>query len=301
MSVLAQSVLETLVFFDAQKRPLSLLEILLYLGKSREQTSLNRISRLLETELEGDVETDGVFYCLKGKKHLLRERHERYRTSLRRMRKSKKYIYFLRFLPFVRGVAVSGSQALLGSRASSDIDLFIITARNRIWLARTFVTLFFQLTGSRRHGNKTRDRFCLNHYIDEEVRIEKDKNLYTAALYASFLPAFGLEHFQEFYKKNQWTKDYLNRPIGSPANNFFGYARARGQRAFELVLDLTMLAPLFNRLSRLYQKSRIAKQDFVYVSDKELSFHPNSRGQNILAEFGQNKLKFLKRKAREGG
>ena len=284
--MLQSSILKTLAFFDVQDLPLSLMEIRAYLGSS--EGSLSDIEQSLKKELAHVTETDGVFFCLKGRKNLFMKRRDRYRLSLRRMRKTKQVLYLMRFIPFVRAVAVSGSQAILNSREQSDIDLFIITAKNRIWLARMLVTLYLQLLGQRRHGQHTQNRFCLNHYIDESVHITRDRNIYTAMLYSSFLPVFGNKFFARFYKKNQWIEDFLQNPIFEQSNNFFGFPVSRWQRFFEIIWEATLLAPIVNQVSGWYQKGRIKSQDYVYVSDTELSFHPNSRGQQVLAKFREN-------------
>lgn len=293
MSELCNSILKTLTFFNVQGLPLTLMEIKAYLlrGDFREVT-LGQIKAALEGELLSRIKTDGVFYFLSESPHLPAQRRKRYRISLTRFRKARRILYPLRFFPFVRGVAISGSQAILNSREESDIDLFIIAAKNRIWLARMLVTLYLQLFGQRRYDQHTQNRFCLNHYIDENVDITRDRNVYTAMLYSSFLPVFGNRFFTRFYKRNQWVKDFLQDPVFEQSNHFFGFKKSRWQRFFEIIWEITLLAPILNWVSGWYQKGRIKPQDYVYVSDTELSFHPDSKGQQILARF-KEKLESL--------
>ena len=122
MTPLGKSILSVLTFFDVQDMPLTLMEIRAYLiannpplsplnlkGDKRgvkevkegdeEELPLSQIKEVLETELANQVETDGVFYFLTGRSELCNKRKTRYQISLTRMRKTKKFAGFLRFIP----------------------------------------------------------------------------------------------------------------------------------------------------------------------------------------------------------
>ncbi|TSA46276.1 hypothetical protein D4R52_00840 [bacterium] len=245
---------------------------------------LSDIEITIKSELSDKiVHKDGLFF-LNGREQLVELRKARYKISFAHFRKARKYLKGLRFIPFLRCVAISGSQALLNSDAKSDIDLFIITDKNRIWLARMFVSLYFQVLGQRRHGGKIAARFCLNHYLALNALIEKDRNLYTAVEYASLVPALGISEFRNFLRQNHWITDYLASPVFEASNNFFNIEFSRLQTFFEKILDWSV-APLLDRLLGHYQKKRIRMQEHILVSDSELSFHPGSRGQTVLARF----------------
>ncbi len=290
MTLLANSILQTLAFFDAKDLALSLLELRSYLPAQTGPTeiSLTVLMRTLEVELSGLVGLQGGFYFLTGRNILPASRRQRYKISLRRFRKAKKYLRFLRFLPYLRAVALSGSQAMLNSTASSDIDLFLITKKNRIWLTRLLVSLYFQLLGQRRYRDYIKNRFCLNHYLGEGVSIRQDQNLYTAVEYASLLPVLGEEVLSKFWEQNRWLAEFLAEPQPQRHSPFFDFHFSFWQKTFEWLLELTFLGPALNWLSGMYQKQRIKLQDYIIVSEDELSFHPGSRGQRVLTQFAQN-------------
>ena len=287
LSPLATSALKTIIFFDSQDIPLTLLEIKNYLvaqtGLS-EPISLAELESALGIELQSQIHhQDGLFF-LAGREKLVDLRRTRYQISLLRFRKARRYLVGLRFIPFLRAVAVSGSQALMSCDTKSDIDLFIITAPRRIWLARTFVSLYFQITGQRRYAAHIANRFCLNHYLSGEAKITRDQNLYTAVEYASLMPALGIAELNKFWQDNQWLSGFLHNPVAQHSNIFFNYEFSPWQKFFEGILDYT-IAPILNKLLGFYQKKRIQMQDHILVSDDELSFHPGSRGQTVLARF----------------
>lgn len=297
MSPLAQSIYQALAFFDAQDLPLTLLELSNYLvaptpSEEREGQQagvrLSDIEKVILNELAHKIGHKDGFYFLKGREKLLSQRQDHYRISLQRFRKARRYLRSLRFFPYLRAVAISGSQALLGADQQSDIDLFLITKRNRIWLTRMFVSLYFQLVRQRRHGLRIKGRFCLNHYLGEGLAVSQDQNLYTAVEYASFIPVIGEDKLERFWKQNVWVAEYLKNPLPERANMFFGYQFSWWQKVLEVFLDATV-GPALNYLAGLYQKQRIKLGEYIIVTDEELSFHPGSRGQKVLAEY-QRKL-----------
>ncbi len=244
-----------------------------------------KLETILEIELVDKVGYAEGFYFLAGREGLAKLRQEYYRESLRRLRQAKKILYFLRFVPYVRAMAISGSVALLGAVQDSDIDLFILTAPKRIWLARLFVSAYFQILGLRRHGLYTKNRFCLNHYLEAGREIEEDKNLYTAVEYASLLPVLGRREIEKFWEQNAWIRAYLPAAwYGETRLPYFDFERSRLAGILEFLLNWT-IGPIFNLLAGLYQRQRIRLQENIIVSNQELSFHPDSRGQRILARF----------------
>ena len=327
MVSLVKSIYSTLAFFDAQDLPLTLMEIRGYLvavtphltsptrGEERGvsfpqsfppldpdtpvgvdgegkggvnlEANLSDIEKILQSELADKIHYANGFYFLAGRADLVVLRRQKYQISLGRMRKAKKMLSFLRFLPYLRAAAISGSLALLNSSGNSDIDLFIIVKKNRVWIARMFISLFFQLLGQRRHGQKISARFCLNHYLAADTLITRDKNLYTAVEYASLLPVLGEKEFVKFWQENSWIKIYLPDPRYQQANHFFKTNFSVWQKFAEAVLDCT-IGPALNYLSGIYQKRRIKTQEYILVSDSELSFHPGSRGQKVLSQFQEN-------------
>ena len=294
MSPLTQSILRTLAFFDALDVPLTLLELRAYLVRVPGLPAQISLADL-ESEagrLSGQVVLESGFYHLRGREDLVAARAERYKISLRRFRKCRLLLRVLRHFPYIRAVAVSGSQAMLNSNPESDIDLFFIIKQNRIWLARVFISFYFQIMGQRRHGPYVRGRFCLNHYVREGMLLSSDRNLYTAVIYTNLLPVIGQEAVARFWQNNSWIRDFLFAPPPPGRVPFFNLAFSRPQRVLEALLDYSV-GPFLNSLASIYQKRRIRLQEHIIVSDEELSFHPGSRGQRVLAKFQKNQPQTL--------
>nr|WP_255670535.1 nucleotidyltransferase domain-containing protein [Mucilaginibacter sp. UR6-11] len=111
--------------------------------------------------------------------------------------------------PYVRGIAISGSLSKNFADENSDIDLFIITAKNRLWIARTLMHTFKKLT----FLVGKQDYFCMNYYIDEEQLEIKEKTIYTAIEVVTLIPLQGDTVIEQFYAANSWTREYLPNKI----------------------------------------------------------------------------------------
>jgi hypothetical protein len=61
--------------------------------------------------------------------------------------RAETYIAKITWIPGLRMVAVVNSLSMNATTLDSDIDLFIITAKHRIWLVRVLTTLTFWLHG----------------------------------------------------------------------------------------------------------------------------------------------------------
>jgi hypothetical protein len=107
--------------------------------------------------------------------------------------------------PFVRGVAVSGSLSKRVADKNSDIDFFIITAPNRLWIARSILHFFKKFT----FLVNLQDHYCMNYFIDEAEPVIIEKNIYTATEVVTLIPMIGCRSFTGFFRSNRWTNSFF--------------------------------------------------------------------------------------------
>ncbi len=299
--MLKNQILSTLRFFDLQDWPLTLPELhkfliadlesikleldgeLLENNYSDKELSMGEVLEALESECQGTVENLEGFYYLAGRREIVKDRLENYLYGIKREKLIKKYIGGLKYLPFIRGVGLTGSQALGQQKPLSDIDLFILVEPKFIWLARTLVTAHFQILGLRRYGGKIANRFCLNHYLAEGKKIGQLRNLYTAMEYIKLRPLVYAHGILEFQKNNSdWMQTFFpnwqlmedSGPIKQPSV----------QRLLESLFN-NACGRLLEKLLKRLQLPRIKKEEFILVSEDELSFHPGSKQQKLLVDF----------------
>ncbi len=284
--MLAAQILKTLKYFDIQEHPLTLLEISKYLLQPEQRrsapASLSAILSVVENELKGQLQNRRGFYFLAGRAEIAEKRWQNNFYATARLKRAKRYLPFTRHIPFVAAVALSGSEAINNSKQGSDIDLLVLAEKNRIWLARILISLYFQLLGLRRHGGKIENRFCLNHYIERAKSLNADKNIYTAVEYVSLLPYHGATAIYDFQMKNLiWIREYLAQPqlVKYPAQ-----AGSWFKIFVEQALD-NFIGDALEQLAGKIQQRRIQMQQHIVIAADELSFHPGSKGKQVLEKF----------------
>ena len=203
MSDIKKNILAALAYFDLFNYPLTMDEVFLNLPAKCDQQEFEFALRCLV--IDRVVYHFGKFYTLKNDYFLIERRLNGNAKAEEMIGIAKRVGDFLIRFPYVRGIAISGSLSKNFADESSDIDLFIITAKNRLWIARTIMHCFKKLTFL---VNK-HQYFCMNYYIDEKELQIREKNIYTAIEIATLMPLHGDTVFEQFYIANAWTREYL--------------------------------------------------------------------------------------------
>lgn len=210
----AQNILKTLGYFDLFKYPLTEKEV--YLFNQAEVTDA-----AIAAELEQLVKAKKVFqmeefYSLQNNPELAQRRRQGNKLAVEQLRIAKRVARFLSKFPYVKGIAVSGSLSKNFATEKTDIDFFIITAANRLWIARTFMHLYKKITFLTGRQNW----FCMNYYVDEAAMEIKEKNIFTAIEIVTLMPMYGKDCLQEFMESNGWITSFF--PLKHFNNNVSG-------------------------------------------------------------------------------
>jgi predicted nucleotidyltransferase len=196
-------ILATLSYFDIFDYPLTQPEIYQFLKTN--YTHSEFVAGLYQLRAESWVYQFEELYSLQDNFSLLPRRRQGNAKARQMLKTAERIASFLSAFPFVRGVAVSGSLSKNFADEQSDIDFFIITASNRLWMARTMLHLFKKITFL--FGKQ--DWFCMNYFVDEDMLQIREKNIYTATEIATLLPLRGIESFRQFFLQNRWTRGFL--------------------------------------------------------------------------------------------
>lgn len=123
----------------------------------------------------------------------------------------------LKSVPFLKMVAVCNNLAFGKVDGESDIDLFIVAERGRLFMVRFLVTLILQLKGVRRHGNKIAGRFCLSFFVDESsLNLEKiaiENDIYLAYWVKTIVPVMDDGAYKKFVDENKWIEKFFAEEI----------------------------------------------------------------------------------------
>lgn len=243
MSVIKENILETLAYFDLFDYPLSRAEIYLFLRKKHDFDVFEDALRGLLNS--GIIHQFDRFYTLKNDQYLVVRRNEGNKKAAELIKIAEKVGNLLIRFPYVRGIAISGSLSKNYADDGSDVDLFIITAKNKLWIARTIMHCFKKLTFL---VNKEH-LFCMNYYIDEQQLEIAEKNLYTAIEIATLIPLQGDIVFERFFAANAWTREHL------PNKNMrVACAKPLKTRVFKSIIESLFNNPIGNKLDNMLMK-----------------------------------------------
>ncbi len=207
MTEIKDDILASLAYFDIFNYPLTSGEIFLFLKNKYEQPEFDMALKCLVGNRH--IFQFGGFYSLKDDYAVIDRRIKGNKKAAELISIAEKVSDWLIKFPYVRGIAISGSLSKNFADDNSDIDLFIITAKNRLWIARTLMHLFKKLT----YLVNKQDYFCMNYYVDEEQLEIVEKTLYTAIEIVTLIPLQGDNVIERFYAANTWTRNYLPNKI----------------------------------------------------------------------------------------
>jgi hypothetical protein len=199
----AASALKALAYFDIFQYPLTRHEIRQFLDKPVMAEELDLVlGELLAVEL---IFFHNGFYSLQDNPLPACKRIKGNQRAAELLPKAQQIGRFLYRFPFVKGIGISGSLSKNFADDRADIDFFVITKANRLWIARTLMHLFKKLTflTGRQH------LYCMNYYVDEEALLLEDKNIFTAIEIKTLLPVSGDFTFWQFFGANQWANEWL--------------------------------------------------------------------------------------------
>lgn len=153
-------------------------------------------------------------------KKLSKSEIQKRKLRLKNSDNKKKYallnLEFIKKIPLVWFVGITGSVSANNSKASDDIDIFIITAPHTLWLIRPIILFYLELLGIRRkrnsHHRKVKNLICPNLWLDaNNLYLDVDRqNIYTAHEVLQVYPLINKHNsYQIFICKNSWIKNFL--------------------------------------------------------------------------------------------
>ncbi|HEY4154140.1 MAG TPA: hypothetical protein VGM24_01900 [Puia sp.] len=199
---LTDSILKVLAYFDLFDYPLRKEEIFAFLDQPVQPVVLSEaLEELLERE---NIFLFQPFYSIRDNKELACRRVTGNLRAQPLLRIGNRISRILYQCPYVRAIGISGSLSKNFAAEDADIDYFIITRSDRLWIARTMLHLIkkFSFLLGRQHW------FCMNYFIDEEALEIEEKNIFTAIELLTLLPLRGNSCLNEFYSGNTWTKEF---------------------------------------------------------------------------------------------
>ena len=195
-------VLRTIIYYDIFNYPLTESDILNNCGLSKTSSAPCRdaLKFLVDKKI---VHHLGNYYSLSNNYEEVERRIKGNEEAKKWLKKSKQFSRFISWFPFVRGISLSGSLSKGFVDEDPDIDYFIITKPNRLWIARSLLIAFKKifLLNSYKY-------FCLNYFIGQDNLEIEEKNLFTATEITTMIPVFGNHVKRNFFESNSWIKEF---------------------------------------------------------------------------------------------
>ncbi len=198
-----------------------------------------------------------------------------------------KRIWPFRFIPFVDFVLAAGSLATGNMNEDSDFDVIVGVRQGRIFSARAFCFLSFEIFGWwARHPKNSKDKLCFNHFVTPKAyRLSPPYNEYWVNLYKSLVPVYGgSEVIQKFYDANiDWLgarrmykgdEEHIYKKIGwvkkmLDSNN-------RTKEGLGDWLENILKSVQMRKIEKSLGKQSGYKPRIIF-NDNELEFHPDTR------------------------
>jgi len=290
-----KAIIATISYFDIFNYPLTLVEVNKWLYRYA-NSSYSELLKTLEGEnLKGIIEARNGFYFMRGRQEIIKTRLWRYQIAEPKFRIALKTAGWLRYLAFIKSIAVCNNLGFNNSVSDGDIDFFIITRRGRLWWSRLVVTLWVALMGIRRHGNKVVNRICLSFYLADDHLDLSDVALQPTDTYLSYwistlAPIYNRDStYQNFLSGNVWLKNDL--PNFYPTHSSYRRMVVDNRWAkFSKSIDEFILGGLvgdfLEKMSRLLQIKKIShyvgklvreKNHQVVISSSILKLHTTDR------------------------
>ena len=279
--------LKTILYFSIFNYPLKLEEICNF--------SVSKDRAIVQKDLDGLVAQNVIiksddFYLVDSNLANIEKRKKGNQMAATALIKAKERARFIAGFPFVEAVGVSGSLSKGYYDSNSDIDFFVITKPNKLWLCRTFLMLYKKifLLNSRKY-------FCINYFMSTANLEVEEKNRFTATEIRTLIPYQGKVAFAEFYRKNEW----ISEVFGAFAPNLNETEDTRKLKIVKIIEQLltskhgSLLDATFRKITVTFWKMKFKQMthdDFTIAlkSTKQVSkHHPLNFQKKVITKLNE--------------
>jgi len=260
LTSLQQDIVRALAYFDVFLYPLTKEQVYAYLPRN------SLPIQQLENDLKDLVcagllkENAGCYFFADRSSAVAATRQEDERRAATMLKRAFWISLFLKQIPFVRAVFITGSLSKNVAGPSSDVDFMIVTAPNRLWISKMI------LTGIRRiFFFNTIKYSCFNLFVTIKGFSFPEKNVFNAIEIATTQVLWNKAAHDKFLSANSWVHMFL--PNWSKNHQGFRLLRSKAspiQTILEFVLNALPLNSLDDFLldtARKFWKKRNSHLD----------------------------------------
>ena len=198
------------------------------------------------------------------------------------IKKNRGTFKILKNLPWIKFIGITGSGAAYNSDSESDLDIFIITQKNRVWLTRGFMAIILKFV-LKNYVSKGIDP---NIFVDEStMEWPKDQqNLYVANEIIRMHPIYDKDNtYFRFLHQNKWIENHMGNFKTHYIEDAENKVKNQGEHVLNILDTLSML------LRRAYMHKKITTEK---VKKHFIHFNKNDSTNPILSKY-QEKVSTL--------
>lgn len=276
--MVSDAILQTLSYSDIFHYPLTREQVWRFLI-SKKVVKRKEVDEEIEKLLKEKKIVEEDFISLVGREGIQRLRTLRKRESEKKYKVISKYLPYLKKIPTVVFIGVSGGLALDNANGSDDIDLFIISRKNTMWLTRFLVLIILQVCGLRRKRfqQEAKNTFCANMFMDEGFLSLplSIRDIYTAHEVIQVKPVYDKKNYHhDFLLANGWILTFLP------------HAFAKGKETKKKDVSLPKVLSMLEYSAKLIQTRYMKKHRTTeIITSSLLMFHPIDYRTRVLKAF----------------
>ncbi len=293
---LEKAVLKTLSYHNLFHYPLKQKEIKRLLIKY--SLAGDDLSKILAGLIKkGKVDKEDDLFFLKGRQAIVMIRKKRLKPSLKKEKIAQEMVNIIKAVPFVKGIALTGGLAMLNSNKNDDIDLFIITKKNTLWLTRLLLLAILTVLKKRprigKNKKNLKDKICANLFLEEDaLKIRKQQqNLFIAHEIAQMKVLVNRgDILQTFLQENIWVKSYLPNFLNNQTSKKETVAKRNSNFLKKQDDNVVVgLVKILNQFAFSWQEKILQKKkkQIKQVTLKTAFLVNKNQGQMILQKYGK--------------
>lgn len=285
-----RQILATLSYADIFDYPLTSEEIFRFLiGQHITDNTQQEIEKQLSKNsyLVSHVMYQDGYYCLRGREKIFPIRKQREKWSKEKLKIAERIVGILRFIPWIKLIGITGGLARDNTQKGDDIDLFFITAKNRLWLTRGLIVSILRLLGLYRRPKKIKDMICPNMFVAEEALKMETEDLFTAHEVCLMKPVFEQDNlYQKFLRANLWVEKFLpNAKDWEAVKQWKDFPVSNSQ-----LLITNYTEHLAKAVQLWYMRQRRTTET---ATDTLIKFHPQDVRLGVLGEYHKRSRSLL--------
>lgn len=197
--------------------------------------------------------------------------------------KANAVTHYLKNIPWIELIALTGDVAAFNSDKRADIDMLIVTKPRRLFLSRFFLVVVLKLLGVYWTAKDPAGKVCPNIFMTSDAMTwdAKNQNLYTANEVSLMYPLYSRNDcYFSFLAQNSWVSAYLPNLI-VPEINLQDIKQTTIGKLLDLVEFLT------RTLQLAHMRKRRTRE---LVAKNFLHFNIHDRTPDIIGKFRNPKI-----------